>query len=408
MSDGANVSALRTAYGVVQHAWSPDDAWLAYVRRSDEQLVCLEVVTGREMFTRDVRPSERSAHLAALSPDALLLVTCGTDDVRVCTIAVPDGGVQAETRFAAAPGDLAVDVSSDGATAVVLSGSSSVGAEPGCQLTWLDTRALTIVGQSRVLPGAAGPPRQIALHPDGTWVAWVRPVRGRRPNTPREIERVDRSGAVRASSLAGGGDPDSLRWVGVDRLLVGLREIGFADSHGTRVLLTDPERGVTLYDSRADPRILANVDVHPEDGRLLLARHPDPELMAYVDYGDGYAGRCAVVGQGGFRDTSWEAHTAFPTAYGAVWADDEDGVIELGAYADGALVLQRRRRFGGSGEVLLLETLRPPPGGEARWDEPRGFSASIARSPGGRWLAVRWAPAQRPPVEHLSWLAIGG
>jgi hypothetical protein len=91
-----------------------------------------------------------------------------------------------------------------------------------------------------------------------------------------------------------------------------------------------------------------------------------------------------------------------------VWADNQDGVIELGAYADGALVLQRRRRFGGTGEVLLLETLRPPPGGEARWDEPRGFSASIARSPGGRWLAVRWAPAQRPPVEHLSWLAIGG
>jgi hypothetical protein len=393
----------------MRHAWSLDDAWLAYVRRSDERLVCVEAVSGREMFTRDAPPSERGAHLAAVSPDALLLVTRGADDVRVCTIAVPDGGVLAETRVAVAPGDLAVDVSSDGAMAVVLSGSSSVGAEPGCLLTWLDTRSLTIVGQSRVLPGAADPPRQIALHPDGTWVAWVRPVRGRRPNTPRELERVDRSGAIRTGPLAdGGGEPDSLRWVGANRLLVGLRELGFADSLGTRVLFTDPERGVTLYDSRADPRMLANVDVHPEDGRLLLARHPDPELMTYVDYGDGYAGHCVVVGQNGFRDTSWKAHTAFPTAYGAVWANDEDGVIELGAYADGELVLGRRRRFGGTREVLLLETLRPPPGGEARWDEPGGFSASIARSPGGRWLAVRWAPARRPPVEHLSWLAIGG
>ena len=68
------MSALRTAYGVARHAWSPDDSWLAVVRERDEGVVCIDAESGAEVFEWDPPRFWRGVFLAAVSPEALLVV----------------------------------------------------------------------------------------------------------------------------------------------------------------------------------------------------------------------------------------------------------------------------------------------------------------------------------------------
>lgn len=154
------MSALHTAWGVARHAWSPDDSWLAVVGERDEQVRCIDAESGDEVFEWDPPRFWRGVFIAAVSPEALLVVTRARDDVRVFVLAVPDGGVVAEARLDLAPGDITVEVSADGATAALLSGPGDDGvahSQPDGEVArdGVVDRALR-VGRAPLVGGRAG------------------------------------------------------------------------------------------------------------------------------------------------------------------------------------------------------------------------------------------------------------
>jgi hypothetical protein len=405
------VTPFRTAYGVTRLVWSPDDAWLAYVRDGDETVVCVEAESGREVFAWDPPRFWRGVFVAAVSSEALLVVTRAKDDVRVFVVAVPDGGVLAEARFDAAPGDLAVEVSADGATAAVLSGLANDAKGRGYELTWLDTRSLTVVGRGPLRLAQGDRPKRMALHPDGLWVTWVTPQQSARFDDRREVERFDRAGTATVGPvLVGSGDLKVLRWVDADRLLVTFDPVAASPSAGwTRLLLTDPARGRVLFDGEKEAGrvgvslVYSEVDVHPEDGRLLVAW---TDRLAEVDQAS--SGTATVLDRDGRVLGGWRTPTAYSGCYGAAWAGAGDAVIELVATGDEAVALTRREAFGEAPTTLGTERLRRPPGAKGWGATGRGVTASLTRSPRGTWVTVTWALGRYASGEHVSWGAVAG
>ncbi len=402
------MSPFHTAYGVARHAWSPDDSWLAVVRERDEQVVCLEAESGREVFEWDPPRFWRGVFIAAVSSEVLLVVTRARDDVRVFALAVPDGGVLAEARLDVAPGDITVEVSADGATAAVLSGLTNDVKGRGYELTWLDTRSLTVVGKDRLTPAQGDRPKRMVMHPDGLWATWVTPQQSTRFDEPRQVERFDRAGAALPGPVfRGSGDLRALRWVDADRLLVAVDPTVVAgpDAGWTRLLLTDPERGRVLFDGEQEARrvglalVYSELDVHPEDGRLLIAW-----TDRLTDMGEASPGTATVIGRGGEVRASWRTPTAHYGAYGAVWAGEGDAVIELVAASDEALSLLRREAFDEEPRVLRTDRLKRPTGASGWGASGRGMTASLTRSPRGRWLATVWSIGRYASDEQLSWV----
>ena len=399
---------MRTAYGVARHVWSPDDAWLAVVRDADEAVLCLEAETGREVFAWDPPRFWRGVFLVAASDEALLVVTRARDDVRVFMLAVPDGGVLGEARFDAAPGDLAVEVSADGATAVVLSGLTHDPKGRGYELTWLDTRSLRVVGRCPARSVEGDRPRRMVMHPDGLWATWVTPQQSARFDDRRQVERFDRQGAVLTGpGFAGSGDLRALRWAGADRLLVAVDPVAATPAAGwTRVLLTDPAGGRVLFDGEREARrvgvalVYAEADVHPDDGRILVAW-----TDRLADMADPAPGTATVIGREGDLLAGWQTPSAYAAAYGAVWAGAGDAVIELVGGDDDRVVLRRREGFGDEGAVVLVERLTLRGEASARTRD-RGVAATLARSPRGRWLVVGWTLGRYARDEQLSWVAL--
>ncbi|MDB4929154.1 MAG: hypothetical protein JWM10_1638 [Myxococcaceae bacterium] len=405
------MNPFRTAYGVTRLVWSPDDAWLAYVRDADEAVVCVEAETGREVFAWDPPRFWRGVFVAAVSAEALLVVTRAKDDVRVFAVAVPDGGVLAEARFDAAPGDLAVEVSADGATAAVLSGLTNDAKGRGYELTWLDTRSLTVVGRGPLRPAQGDRPKRMALHPDGLWATWLTPQQSARYDDRREVERFDRAGAAAVGPVFGGsGDLKVLRWVDADRLLVTIDPVAANPSAGwTRLLLTDPSRGRVLFDGEKEAGrvgvslVYSEVDVHPEDGRLLVAW---TDRLAEVDQGS--SGTATVLGRDGAVLAGWRTPTAFSGCYGAVWAGAGDAVIELVAEGEEAVALTRREAYGEAPTTLRAERLQRPKGARGWGESGRGVTGTLTRSPRGRWVAVTWTIGRYAAGEQVSWVAAEG
>nr|MBK7065332.1 hypothetical protein [Deltaproteobacteria bacterium] len=406
------MSALHTAYGVARHVWSPDDSWLAVVRERDEQVACIDAESGREVFEWDPPRFWRGVFIAAVSPEALLVVTRARDDVRVFVLAVPDGGVLAEARLDVAPGDISVEVSADGATAVLLSGLTHDVKGRGYELTWLDTRSLTVVGRERIEPAQGDRPKRMVMHPDGLWATWVTPQQSMRFDEPRQVERFDRAGAALSGPVfRGSGDLRALRWVDADRLLVAIDPAVVAgpDAGWTRLLLTDPERGRVLFDGEQQARrvglalVYSELDVHPEDGRLLIAW-----TDRLTDLGEPSPGTATVIGRDGEVLASWRTPTAHYGAYGAVWAGEGDAVIELVAASDEALSLLRREAFDEEPRVLRTDRLKRPAGASGWGASGRGMTASLTRSPMGQWLATVWSIGRYASDEQLSWVAAPG
>jgi len=406
------VSALRTAYGVKRHVWSPDDAWLAFVRDADEQVVCVEAGSGREIFEWDPPRFWGGVFIAAVSGECLLVVTRARDDVRVFALAVPDGGVLSEARLDVAPGDISVEVSADGGTAVLLSGLTHDTKERGYELTWLDTRALTVVGRGPLRPAQGDRPKRMALHPDGLWATWVTPQQSARFDDRREVERFDRDGVGAIGPVVtGSGDLRALRWVDADRLLVAIDPVVIKGPTAgwTRVLLTDPAQGRVLFDGeRAAERVgvalvYSEVDVNPEDGRLLVSW-----TDRLTDMADASWGTATVIGRDGAVLGSRRTPTVNSGAYGAVWAGAGDAVIELVATAEETISLLRREAIGDEPTVLRTERLVRPGGASGWGSSGRGMTATLTRSPGGAWLAVSWAIGRYAKDEQLSWVAASG
>ena len=404
------MSALRTAHGVARHVWSPDDTWLAVVRERDERVVCLEAESGREMFDWDAPRFWRGVFLVAVSPEALLVVTRARDDVRVFMLAVPDGGVLAEGRFDAAPGDIAVEVSADGATAVVLSGLAHDTKRRGYELTWLDTRSLAVVGRGQVRPAEGDRPKRMVLHPDGLWATWVTPQQSTRFNDQREVERFDRAGTSAVGPVfSGSGDLVAMRWVDADRLLVAVDPIATAGPSAgwTRLLLIDPARSRVLFDGEqmagrvGVALVFSEVDVHPEDGRLLVSWND-----RLADRGDDSPGTASVLGRDGEVLAGWRTPTAHYGAYGAVWAGAGDAVVELVAASEGTVAWLRRERFDAAPTTLRTDRLARPPGGQGWGATGREITASLTRSPKGTWGAVTWAIGRYAKDAQLSWAAL--
>jgi len=406
------VSALHTAWGVARHVWSPDDSWLAVVGERDEQVRCIDAESGDEVFEWDPPRFWRGVFIAAVSPEALLVVTRARDDVRVFVLAVPDGGVVAEARLDLAPGDITVEVSADGATAALLSGLSHDARGRGYELTWLDTRSLTVVGREGITPAQGDRPKRMVLHPDGLWAAWVTPQQSMRFDEPRQVERFDRDGAALSGPMfRGSGDLRTMRWVDADRLLVAIDPAVVAgpDAGWTRLLLTDPQRGRVLFDGEQQARrvglalVYSELDVHPEDGRLLVAW-----TDRLTDMGEPSTGTATVIGRGGEVLASWRTPTAHYGAYGAVWAGGGDAVTELVAASDDELSLLRRDATDDDPRVLRTDRLKRPAGSSGWGASGRGMTASLTRSPMGRWLATVWSIGRYASEEHLSWVAAPG
>ncbi len=405
-------SDAHTAYGVTRVVWSPDDRWLAYVRASDEQVVCVEAESGRELFTWNPPRFWGGVFIAALSDESLLVVTRGADDVRVFAVVVPDGGVLAESRFDAAPGDIVVAASADGSTAAVLSGLTHDTKDRGHELTWLDTRSLTVVGRERVTAIRGDRLRRMALHPDGLWAAWVNPQQAQRYEERREVERVDRGGASRSGPVfTGSGDLQVLRWVDVDRLLVAVEPATVTGPNAgwTRVLLTDPERSRVVFDGEREAArvgtalVFSEVDVHPADGRLLLSW-----TNRLTDPGEASTGTATVLRRDGEVTVGWQTETAFTGAYGALWADEGDGVVELVGLTDEEVVLQRRDEPGTEAKRQRVVRLERP-AGTAGWGATgRVLAASLATSPRRTWAAITWAVGRYARDEQLTWVPLVG
>jgi hypothetical protein len=405
------VTPFRTAYGVTRLVWSPDDAWLAYVRDADEAVVCVEAGSGREVFAWDPPRFWRGVFVAAVSAEALLVVTRARDDVRAFVLAVPDGGLLAEARFDAAPGDIAVEVSADGATAVVLSGLANDAKGRGYELTWLDTRSLAVVGRGPLRPVQGDRPKRMALHPDGLWATWVAPQQSQRFDDRREVERFDRAGAATVGPVfTGSGDLRVMRWVDADRLLVTIDPAAASPSAGwTRLLLTDPSRGRVLFDGEQAAGqvgvslVYSEVDVHPEDGRLLVAW---TDRLAEVDQAS--SGTATVLGRDGAVLAGWKTPTAFSGCYGAVWGASGDEVIELVAEGEEAIALTRRGGYDEAAAPWWRERLQRPRDARGGGGSGRGVTGSLTRSPRGSWLAVTWTIGRYATGEQVSWVAAGG
>ncbi len=402
----------RTAYGVTRVVWSPDDRWLAYVRAGDEQVVCVEAESGRELFAWSPPRFWGGVFIAALSDESLLVVTRGADDVRVFAVAVPDGGVLAETRFDAAPGDIVVAASADGSTAAVLSGLTHDTKERGHELTWLDTRSLTIVGRERVIAVRGDRLRRMAMHPDGLWATWLSPQQAPSYAERREVERVDRAGVTWGGPVfTGSGDLQALRWVDVDRLLVAVEPATVTGPNAgwTRVLLTDPSRARVVFDGEREAArvgtalVFSEVDVHPADGRLLLSW-----TNRLTDPGEASTGTATVLRRDGAVVAGWQTATGFTGAYGAVWADEGDGVIELVAVSDEEVLLQRREEPGGETKRVRAVRLERPAGVSGWGATGRVLAASMATSPRRGWAAITWAVGRYAKDEQLTWAPLVG
>lgn len=397
-------SPFRSLHGVARHVWSPDDAWLAFVRAADEHVVCVEADTGREVFAWDPPRFWRGVFIAAVSPEELLVVTRAAEDVRAFVLAIPDGGVLAEARIDATPGDIAVEVSADGATAVLLSGLTHDAKDRGYELTWLDTHSLAVVGHTRMVTVKGDRPNRLALHPDGLWAAWITPQRSERFDDRREVERFDRQGTLGSGpSFRGSGDLRVLRWVDADRLLVAIDPIATGPNAGwTRLVLADPARNRVLFDGEQEARrvgvalVYSEVDVHPEDGRLLIAW-----TDRLTDAGDGSPGTATVFSRDGEVLSRWQTETTQYGAYGAVWAGAGDAVIELVATSYRDITLVRRESPSAAGTPLRTEQLRQPDAPEGR-----GMTAALTRSPRGKWLVVVWGLGRYAKDEQLSWVAV--
>ncbi len=402
----------HTAYGVTRVVWSPDDRWLAYVRASDERVVCVEAESGRELFEWNPPRFWGGVFVAALSDESLLVVTRGADDVRVFAVAVPDGGVLAESRFDAAPGDIVAAASADGSTVAVLSGLAHDAKGRGHELVWLDTRSLTVVARERVNAVRGDRLRRMALHPDGLWAAWVNPQQALAYEERREVERVDRRGASWSGPVfTGSGDLQALRWVDVDRLLVAVEPATVTGPNAgwTRVLLTDPERSRVVFDGEREAArvgtalVFSDADVHPADGRLLLSW-----TNRLTDPGESSAGTATVLRRDGVVTAGWQTETAFTGAYGALWDGESDGVIELVGVSDEEVLLQRREEPGADAKRQRSVGLERPAGVSGWGSTGRVLTASLATSPRRTWLAITWSVGRYAKDEQLTWVPAVG